>query len=79
MALEAPDTRLWWTNRRRLAYLSMLGLFALIAATGLMPPEQIAAASPVLTALSWMFGLVLGAYVGAATIEDITKLRGMMR
>jgi len=78
MALEAPDTRIWWTNRRRLAYLSMLGLFALIVATAVLPPEQITAASPVLTAVGWMFGLVLGAYVGAATVEDITKLRGMM-
>jgi len=77
MALEAPDTRTWWTNRRRLAYLSMLGLFALIGATAVMPPEQITAASPVLTAVGWMFGLVLCAYVGAATVEAITKLRGM--
>lgn len=77
--MNPPDTRLWWTNRRRLAYLSMLGLFALIVAAAVMPPEQVTAASPVLTALGWMFGLVLGAYVGAATVEDVTKLRGMMR
>lgn len=76
--MNPPDTTKWWTNRRRLAYLAMLGLFALIVATAVMPPEQVTAASPVLTALGWMFGLVLGAYVGAATIEDITKLRGMM-
>lgn len=77
--MKPPDTKTWWTNRRRLAYLAMAGLFALVLAVALMPPEQITAASPVLTAVGWMFGLVLGAYVGAATWEDTMKLKGMMK
>lgn len=77
--LAPPDTTKWWTNRRRLAYLSMLGLFVLIAVTWAMPPEQINAATAILTAVAWMFGLVLGTYVGAATVEDITKIKAMMK
>lgn len=73
---QAPDAKTWWKNRRRLAYLSMLGLFVLIAASWAMPPDQLTAATAILTAVAWMFGLVLGGYIGTAVAEDIAKIRG---
>lgn len=74
--MSHPDPQTWWKHRRRLAYASMAGLFALIGAAWLMPPEQMVAATAILTAVAWMFGLVLGGYIGTAVAEDIVKLKG---
>ena len=71
-----PDPLDWWKHRRRLAYASMFGLFALVGAAWFMPAEQIMAATAILTAVAWMFGLVIGGYIGTAMAEDIVKLRG---
>jgi hypothetical protein len=74
--MTPPDTSMWWTNRRRIAYLSVLGLFVLIGAAMHMPAEQMSGASPLLVAIAWMFGGIIFSYVAAATAEDIVKLRG---
>lgn len=68
------DTRVWWKHRRRHSYLSMLELFliGLIALIG--DPEQIEAAGPILQTLAWIFGSIVLLFVGAATVEDVTKI-----
>lgn len=75
MTFSPPDTTKWWTNRRRHSYLAMLGLFALGAAGVTASPEQLSAAMPLMLALTWIFGGIIGMYVGAATIEDVVKLK----
>ena len=73
--MEHPFPETWWKHRRRLAYVAMAGLFALILAVMLMPEGQVVAATPVMTAVAWMFGAVLLAYVAAAAAEDLVKIR----
>lgn len=77
MSLAPPDTTKWWKNRRRHAYLSILGLYGLGVASVTATPEQLSAASPLMIALAWIFGAIILTYVGAATVEDVVKLRGM--
>jgi peptidoglycan/LPS O-acetylase OafA/YrhL len=72
-----PDTTTWWTNRRRHSYLSMFGLFCLIFVASLGDDKQLAAVLPLYQTLAWVFGAIILTYVGAATIEDVVKLRGM--
>lgn len=73
--LNPPDTSKWWTNRRRHSYLAMFGLYGLGITAVLATPEQMMASSPLLIALAWIFGLIILTYVGAATVEDIVKLK----
>ena len=75
MPFAPPDTRSWWTNRRRHSYLAMFGLFALGMSSVVASPEQLIAAAPLMIALAWIFGAIILTYVTAATIEDITKLK----
>lgn len=75
MAVSPPDTRVWWFNRRIHAYMSMVGLYGLVIVALTASPEQLEAASPLLIALAWIFGMVLFLYGGSATAEDIVKLR----
>ena len=76
MPLTAPDTGKWWRHRRRHSYLSLLGLFAMLVSGVFAPADQLVAAMPLLQTLAWVFGAVILTYVGAATLEDIAKLRG---
>jgi len=73
--MKHPDIETLWTHRRRHAYISMLGLFLLLAAAALLPPEQLEAASPLLTSLAYVFAAVLLLYAGASTIEDVARIR----
>jgi hypothetical protein len=75
MSAEHPDPGIWWKHRRRLAYISMLGLFAEVALVYNMEPSHIAAASSLMIAVAWMFGAILGAYIGSATFEDVVKIK----
>jgi hypothetical protein len=70
-----PDPVDLWRNRRRLAYLSFAGLVGLAVMAWMLPPEQLQAAESLLIALAWMCGLIIGAYVGAATMSDIAEIR----
>jgi hypothetical protein len=70
-----PDPGTLWKNRRRLAYMSFIALVGLGIVAWKMPPEQLEAASTLLVTLAWVWGLIIGAYVGAATMEDIAKIR----
>lgn len=73
--MEHPNPQTLWTHRRWHAYLSLLGLFLLLIAAVLMPPEQIDAASPLLTSLAYVFAAVLLLYAGASTVEDVARIR----
>jgi len=73
--MKHPEILILWTHRRRHAYLSLLGLFLLLAAAVLMPPEQLEAASPLLTSLAYVFAAVLLLYAGASTVEDVARIR----
>jgi hypothetical protein len=53
----------------------MFGLYGLGATAVLATPEQLSASSPLLIALAWIFGAIILTYVGAATVEDIVKLK----
>jgi hypothetical protein len=75
MPFSPPDTTKWWTNRRRHSYLAMFGLFALGMSSVIASPEQLSAAAPLMIALAWIFGAIILTYVGAATIEDVIKLK----
>jgi hypothetical protein len=75
MPFSPPDTAKWWTNRRRHAYLAMFGLYGLGVSSVAATPEQLSAASPLMIALAWIFGVIILTYVGAATIEDVVKLK----
>jgi len=68
------NTKEWWTNRRKHSYLSMLGLFLIGFIALLGDPKQIEAAAPILQTLAWIFGSIVILFVGAATVEDVTKL-----
>lgn len=70
-----PDTKAWWVNRRVHAYMAMVGLYLLILSAVKASPEQLSAASPLMIALAWIFGLILILYATAATVEDIVKLK----
>ena len=70
-----PDPGTWWKHRRRLAYSSFVALVGLAVVAWLMPVEQLNAATALLTSLAWVFGLIIGAYVGAAAMEDVARVR----
>jgi len=53
----------------------MFGLYGLGVSAVLATPEQLIASSPLLIALAWIFGAIILTYVGAATVEDIVKLK----
>jgi len=72
--VDHPDPSTWWKHRRRLAYASFLALVALAVVAWRMPPEQLAAAEALLISLAWVWGLVIGAYVGAAAMEDVARV-----
>lgn len=75
MPFSPPDTTLWWKNRRRHAYMAMFGLYGLGITAVTASPEQLQAASPLLVAMAWIFGIIIIGYAGAATAEDIIKLK----
>lgn len=75
--MEHPFPAIWWTHRRRHAYLSILGLFCLLLVSVFAPPEQLEAAHPLLTAITWAFTAVLILYGGTSTAEDIMKIRSV--
>ena len=74
-----PDPTTWWKHRRRLAYASFVSLIGLAVVAWLMPSEQLAAAESLLISLAWVWGLVIGAYVGAAAMEDVARVRSGQR
>ena len=75
--MKHPFPEIWWTHRRRHAYLSILGLFVILLIAVFAPPEQIEAAQPLLTAVTWAFTAVLLLYGGTSVAEDIAKIRSM--
>jgi peptidoglycan/LPS O-acetylase OafA/YrhL len=75
--MELPDTRDWWTNRRRHSYMSLIGLFGLALLGAFAPESQLAVSLPLFQTLAYIFGAVILTYVTAATVEDIVKLRGL--
>lgn len=70
-----PTPAIWWTHRRRHSYISLGGLFGIGLAAVVINPEQLVAASPILTTIGWAFGAIILSYIGAATLDDIVALR----
>lgn len=68
-----PDTPDFWKNRRRMAWLA---LWSLVCGGGFALKYEIGVNSATfLVGIAWLLGLIVIAYITAATADDISKMR----
>lgn len=68
-----------WTNRRRMAWLTLIVTLCYSVGMFVLSPERIAALAPIASYFYMFAGSVVGCYIGFATIgdkNDMDKLFG---
>lgn len=71
---EHPDPERHWKNRRRMAWVSLVGVFAMgaLAAMGIAPAES----APILQTVTWALISVVAVYSGGASVVDsVARMR----
>ena len=69
--LEPPNLTRYWRNRRWMAWSSLTGL-ALLALGCLIAPDAAGQAQGVLGTIALAFATTIGAYIGFATLDDMS-------
>lgn len=69
-----PNNSKWWANKRRMAYISLGGLIGLTVVTFATPITE--PQSSLLTAIAYMFGGIITAYIGISGWDDFTARNG---
>ena len=66
--VRPPVEEVYWQSRRRMAASSVMGIFAAQIYTFLTPDMHLVTAE-MLTSIVWVYGAIIGAYMGFRMIE----------
>ena len=67
-----PDNYVYWKNRRRMAWLSLLALIA--GGAWCISHEVGQFSASVLSAIAWSLAVVIFSYIGGATWADVAQV-----